>query len=353
MTEAQQAKVFEPFSQAEASTSRQFGGTGLGLSICRQIAELLGGWVDVNSTPGNGSTFTIAVATGVGPDTPTVENLHEPSTKQGQTEPEPLPELSGSVLLADDHPDNRALLAHYLSEAGALVTTVENGEQACEQIRSASRPFDVILMDMQMPRLDGYEATRQIRREGYDQPIIALTASAMSGDQAKCQQAGCTDYLSKPVEQSELIHRVARYLSTNDTNEAQPLGAGTRETGDGQSPATAGAPPQPAELDEAVAPFLESFVDSLAEEIATLETRLADKAWSDLADRLHALKGSAGLYGFMSISHQAERAEAMIHDQQMPNMIQQEFEQLLKLMREATVRNPPSSRSKIDHDNGA
>ncbi|MEI8374061.1 MAG: response regulator [Planctomycetota bacterium] len=136
-------------------------------------------------------------------------------------------ELSGRVLLAEDGPDNQRFIAFVLKKAGAEVTLAENGQIAYDETLAAvvqGRPFDVILMDMQMPVLDGYEATRQLREQGYTGPIIALTAHAMATDRQKCMDAGCDDFANKPIERQNLLSTVAHWMAPGRTNESSPIG---------------------------------------------------------------------------------------------------------------------------------
>jgi PAS domain S-box-containing protein len=221
MTEEQVAKLFEPFSQADASTTRRFGGTGLGLSISKRLTQMLGGDIVVMRTrPGAGTHMRITVATGPVDDVRMIEDpmsatvvasfgIGEASTAS------PTALASCTILLAEDGPDNQRLIAHVLKKVGGLVTVVENGQLAVDAALAADRagrPFDVVLMDMQMPVMDGYEATRFLRQQQYSGPIIALTAHAMAGDRRKCLDAGCDDYASKPIDRKKLIQTILAHV---------------------------------------------------------------------------------------------------------------------------------------------
>jgi PAS domain S-box-containing protein len=214
-------KLFRPFTQADTSTTRQFGGTGLGLTICKRFAEMMGGDIAVSSTPGQGSTFTVTLparnALGIAEQVSTGEPPASPANVAPHVASASSPPLACHILLAEDGPDNQKLIAFLLRKAGATVTIVENGQLALEQALAAAAtptPFDVILMDMQMPVLDGYNATRRLRIAGYTGPIVALTAHAMSGDRERCLTVGCTDYATKPIHRAALIETLHRVLQS-------------------------------------------------------------------------------------------------------------------------------------------
>jgi len=222
MTERQVAGLFQPFTQADTSTTRRSGGTGLGLAISKRFAEMLGGDITVVETQeGIGTRFRVTVTTGSldgvrmleHPMSATVVATDADRTAGSSDQSD----LHGCrILLAEDGPDNQQIIALILKKAGADVTVVENGKLAAEaalEARDKGQPFDVILMDMQMPVTDGYQATTLLRQKGYTGPIIALTAHAMEGDQEKCINAGCDEYASKPIYRKKLIEMIRVHTS--------------------------------------------------------------------------------------------------------------------------------------------
>ncbi|MEE8451917.1 MAG: ATP-binding protein, partial [Thermoguttaceae bacterium] len=223
MTQDQTAKLFRPFSQVDASMVSKVGGTGLGLAISRRLARMLDGDVTVTSKPAVGSTFTVTIATGPLEAVQLIENptevIRDRKPREKKT-PDPTISLPCRVLLAEDGPDNQRLIKHLLNKAGVSVVIAQNGQLALDCATSASRdgaPFNVILMDMQMPVMSGYEATQRLRQDGYEGPIIALTANAMAGDQERCLEAGCDEYATKPIDRSHLLGLIAKYMQSRDS----------------------------------------------------------------------------------------------------------------------------------------
>lgn len=216
MNAEQLGRLFKPFTQADASMSRRFGGTGLGLSISRELACLLGGELTVESRPGMGSTFRVSVEAGpvraqAAPgDAPASDARPRPVESSDAPAPAPVGALHGlSVLLVEDGLDNRRLATHHLTKAGARVVAAENGEVALGII--SRERFDVVLMDIQMPVMDGLEATRAMRRMGITTPILALTANAGSADSSQCLSVGCDDFVPKPFTRDSVVGACARW----------------------------------------------------------------------------------------------------------------------------------------------
>jgi len=213
MNEQQLNALFQPFSQGDSSVNRKFGGTGLGLAISKRLATMLGGNITVESEPGVGSKFSVTIATG---DISDVEFI-EPSITTGP----PCVELIDTeifldcrILVVDDRREIRFLSHRLLSKAGARVSEAEDGEQAVEAVQKSFQggpTFDLILLDMQMPKLDGYATAKKLREIGFENPIIALTADAMQGDMSRCIESGCNAYLSKPIDTARLLQLVSEY----------------------------------------------------------------------------------------------------------------------------------------------
>jgi len=329
MSAEQVARIFRPFTQADSSTTRRFGGTGLGLTICKRLAEMLGGHIEVKSAEAVGSTFSVTIEIGSIDNVRMLTDYREAVAPPTETLHPHVSGLHGKILLVEDGPDNRHLLAYYLTKAGAAVTTAENGKVGYEKAQAAmdaGEPFDAIVMDMQMPELDGYGATSKLRTSGCTVPIIALTAHAMADDRARCIRAGCTDYIAKPVDRGQLLDMVAKYLRAPlMVAGTTALAASLTSTGPIRS-CLVGEP----ELEQ----FLGSFISHLPELVGQMLSFVEQQSLQQLRDVLHQLKGTAGLFGFPQITNAAESAQLHMDKGQSLEQIALEVQSIVQLIRQ-------------------
>lgn len=220
-------RIFEPFSQVDNSSSRNYGGTGVGLALCKKLVQLLGGHLSVQSKVDQGSLFCVSLDHHAEVHSQNREDaaglVREvvsgvPQGQQPSGQKKQLGGAKGKVLLVDDTKEIRTLFSYMLNKMGIEVETASNGQEAVTLLNQFSlqrSAFDMILMDMQMPVMNGYEATQLIRQQGYQLPVIAITAHSLITDREKCLAAGCTEYLSKPIRY-EVLHEVVHcYLSQN------------------------------------------------------------------------------------------------------------------------------------------
>ncbi len=301
-------EIFNPFSQADNTVTRRFGGTGLGLTICRQIAAALGGDVQVASVLGQGSTFTLTVPTGSLDevemiDLSTADGIGRRKEKSAAVEYD----LSGvEVLLVEDGSTNRKLISLALRRVGVNVTEAENGRIGSDLALAGT--FDMILMDMQMPVMDGYTATRLLRDKNVTLPIIALTAHAMKGDQKKCEEAGCSGYLTKPVDIDQLIETVATAARRGEKSESSDDSASDTSTtsekkSSGRGPVYSTLPTE----DEDFREIVSEFIPRMQANIEELTEAVQQSEWTKAAELAHWLKGAGGTAGFSDFTEPTQQ----------------------------------------------
>ncbi len=326
------AHVFLPFDQADSSITRKFGGTGLGLAISQQIVRMLGGDITVQSELGQGSVFRVTLETGPLND---VQILDDPPTEMITSHKRVTDDSfarsrikSARILVVEDGETNRNLITVVLQDAGAQVVCAENGQLGLEA--AGREPFDLILMDMQMPVLDGYSATRRLRERGCQLPIIALTAHAMRGDELKCREAGCSGYLTKPIDVDGLVRTIGTALPvavkmhvdrssaaaavapTTDTgaasNAAKMARAASATGAEGNPPPTPIRSSLPTERPE-FQRIVESFADKLQGKLQEMQLAFDRDDWPELTELAHWLKGSGGTVGFNCFTEPARQLE--------------------------------------------
>ncbi|WP_348752932.1 ATP-binding protein, partial [uncultured Aquincola sp.] len=314
LSQAQIAQLFKPFNQLDASTTRRHGGTGLGLAICRQLVQLMGGHIGVRSQPGQGSEFffTISlVACSTAALAPPADMRHTADRQRPAQAP---PGLRGlRALLVDDTEFNQIVAGELLrGVAGMQVSIASDGEQALNLL--AAQPFDLVLMDVQMPGMDGYEVTRRIRQQPLHAqlPIVAMTAYAMARDRQRCLQAGMNDVITKPVEPTELFAVVHRWAAAGRAGPEADGGA-----------APAGAQPGAAAVDLAdglrrcggsqalYRRLVVKVLDLGARDIARLQEALRQTDWATVGLLAHATISSAGAVGARQLSELAREMQAV------------------------------------------
>jgi PAS domain S-box-containing protein len=325
--------LFRPFSQADSSTTRRFGGSGLGLFISRRLAQMLGGDISVDTQIGRGSLFSVGVETGPLSGVKMLADFSEALTPTETPIGATTLKLTGRILLAEDSVVNQRLLSYYLRREGADVDVAGDGAAARDMALQAmfeGASYDLILMDMQMPKLDGYAASAQLRSKGYKGAIVALTAHAMATDRQKCLKSGCDDYLSKPATRAALIEMARRYLAGRQSAPVvaiAPQGVIHRMTPEGVD-------------DDVIRDFLPEFLAGLPEKVCRLQILLQESDHKGMAALLHSIKGSSGLYGFAKLMELAgQTEESVLHESSFAS-IQEQVRSLITMIRSIEGYDP-------------
>jgi signal transduction histidine kinase/DNA-binding NarL/FixJ family response regulator/HPt (histidine-containing phosphotransfer) domain-containing protein len=305
-----QMRIFEPFVQAESSTTRRYGGTGLGLPICRQLVELMGGVLSVDSRPDEGSTFWFTIPF----DSPSLETSLS-ATHDSDGIRCAVPAHAGKVLLVEDNNINQQVALGFLHHLGWTADVACDGLEGLEA--ALSHEYVAILMDCQMPRMDGYEATQRIRaheREtGRRTAIIALTAGAMAGDRERCLEAGMDDYLSKPIDVARLSLALDRWTSPDEKPSPSPELVSSSDDESGHPMLDAERADELRALPGASGSLMDDAAAMFREQapavVAAIAELAASERWNAVAERAHALKGMSATVGAVRLARLADALE--------------------------------------------
>ncbi len=286
MTETQLEKIFDTFTQGDSSTTREFGGTGLGLCISKILAEMLGGTITVESIQELGSAFTVTIDPGELNEESLVfaqpENTESILTSSNDNS---TPKLSGAILLAEDTVDIQDLVTLLVEKTGASIDLADNGEIAVD--KALRNSYDLVLMDMQMPKMDGLEAMKILRKNNFQKPIISLTANARKQDRENCRNAGCDNFISKPIDRQEFYSVLGKYLGGEKNNNVKSL-------------------------DNSLDDISRKFVASLPEWLEEIKQAYTDDNNDSVAKLLHKMKGMGGSFGYPTLTDYSLELEELL-----------------------------------------
>lgn len=288
-------KIFKPFTQADSSTTRKFGGTGLGLTISKQLAEKMGGKLSCSSVKHEGSCFKLILPILDINNSEMVASEDDIKLNEYEQPDYNIHALKGKILLAEDSLDNQHLISMYVENTGAEITVVSNGEEAVEQ--GLSHDFDLVLMDMQMPVMDGIEAIELLRASGFSKPIVTLTANVMLEDKQRCINAGADDFLSKPIDIPMFYRMLNKYLEKQDGNKSVKS---NQELVEG----------------EVYQEIVETFIENLPSMLTKLEQGIEQGNWKVVDKISHKLKGMGGSFGHDIITEKSKLINDLCREKQ-------------------------------------
>lgn len=323
MNATQMDKLFQAFSQTDGSTTRKYGGTGLGLTISKQLVELMGGEISVESEAGKGSLFSFTLAVGIA----------EGAQENAAPEPQAAPSLAGlRVLVVEDNAINQQIAVELLESAGITVDVAPNGKDAVDKlISSPELVYDAVLMDLQMPVMDGFESTRRLRDDSRLRglPIIAMTAHALAAEREKCLAAGMNDHITKPVDPQTLYLTLARWCGRTLTS--APVHQAHSPSGNGAVPRldTEAGLSRVAGNAASYRRLLEIFCDELTTSATRMQTAFTEGDRTQVRRLAHTLKGVGGNVGAGALSACAAVLETDVADGKVPD------ESLTRFLKEA------------------
>ncbi|MDH5444989.1 MAG: ATP-binding protein [Gammaproteobacteria bacterium] len=327
MTKEQINKLFQAFGQADSSTTRKYGGTGLGLHLSKQLAQKLGGDITVSSIEGEGSCFTLNLPTGkisqdnlINGDTYVASHRKQPPTQNYNFN-------NKRILLAEDNEHNQRYISTLLKTTDVKIDIASDGSEAVKMATEAD--FDLILMDMQMPKMNGIEATTMLRNKKFNKPIIALTANYSSSDIESYLSAGCDAHIAKPIDRSLFFNTISLYLPNcnlpdKDINKDNIAAITTRD-----------------EFNNEIATAINMFIQRLPGTFTAICEQYEARNIKKLEELIHDLKGTSGNFGYNRLFNISQRMETVIKDNKLDEF--QELIQQAEIEVQSIISNPGKS----------